>query len=319
MLKNLDIKDRKILYQLDINSRQSNAEIAKKVRLSKDSVGYRIKKLEEKGIIRGYRAVIDSSRLGYIFYRIFFNLIDITPTKLNELIDFLKKQKNVWWIAKLDGVWTFAFAIWVKTNKEFYDFYNNFGEKFRQNIKDKLICPLVEYKNISRKYLVGEKQQVKSTSVGEGTEEKIDTIDMKILGFLSKNARSALIDIAHELKVDSMTVYHRIKKLEKRGIIQGYNLDIDTRMLGRDFYSVKINLKDTSRINEIKNHILAIPELTAMTTAVGSYDIEFDLEVESSEQYFKIIDDLENKFDFIRDIIYFRVLKNYKILYMPEK
>jgi len=34
----LDLKDRKILYQLDLNPRQSNAEIGKKVRLSKEVV-----------------------------------------------------------------------------------------------------------------------------------------------------------------------------------------------------------------------------------------------------------------------------------------
>ncbi|MAG19834.1 hypothetical protein CL618_00160, partial [archaeon] len=120
---NLDLKDKKILHQFDINARQSNAEIAKKVKLSKDAIGYRIKKLEEQEIIRGYRAVIDSSRLGYLFYRVFLNLMDMQPSKLERLIEFLKKQKNVWWIAKLDGAWNFAFAIWVKSNKEFEEFY----------------------------------------------------------------------------------------------------------------------------------------------------------------------------------------------------
>ena len=39
----LDLKDKKILEQLDLNSRQSNSQIAKKVGLSKDAIGYRIK------------------------------------------------------------------------------------------------------------------------------------------------------------------------------------------------------------------------------------------------------------------------------------
>lgn len=318
MSTQLDLKDRKILYQLDNNSRQSNAEIAKKVRLSKDAVGYRINKLMKKGILRGYRAIIDSSRLGYLFYRVFFNLMDIQPKRLNELIEFLKKQKNVWWVGRLDGEWNFGFFIWVKSNKEFNEFYYKFGREFRRHIKEKLICPLVSYKNRSRKYLLNEKQELQFTFIGDGKKEKFDQTDLKILSFLAKNARVLLIDIAHELKVDSMTIHHRIKKLEKKGIIQGYKADIDVRLLKRDFYSVKIDLKEISRIEEIKNYILTIPELTATIEAVGSYDLEFDLEVENSEQYFKIIEDLENKFDFIREIIYFRVLKNYKILYMPE-
>lgn len=314
----LDLKDNKILYQLDIHARQSNAEIAKKVRLSKDAIGYRIKKLEEQGIIRGYRAVIDSSRLGYLFYRVFFNLMDMQPAKLEELIDLLKNQKNVWWIAKLDGAWNFVFAIWVKSNREFNDFYHKLGLKFRQNIKERLICPMVSYKNISRRYLLENKQESKITSIGDGEKQEVDQTDLKILKFLAENARTPLIDIAHELKVDSMTIYHRIKKIEDKGIIQEYKVDLDSRKLGRDFYSVKMNLRDVSQIKKVKSFILTIPDVTATTEAIGSYDIEFDLEVENSERYFKILEDLETRFDFIREIIYFRVLKNYKILYMPE-
>ena len=269
----LDLKDRKILYQLDVNARQSNAEIAKKVRLSKDTVGYRIKKLEKVGIIRGFRAVIDSSKLGYLFYRCFFNLMDIQPEKLQKLIDFLKNQKDVWWIAKLDGEWNFIFAIWVKSNKEFNEFYHELGLNFRQNIKEKLICPMVSYNNLNRRYLLETKQEAKKTSVGVGEKTEVDQVDLKILRFLSENARTSLIDIAVELKVDSMTIYHRIKKLEDKKIICGYKADLDARNLGRDFYSVKINLRDVTQIKEIQGYILTIPEVTATTETIGNYHI----------------------------------------------
>ena len=41
----LDLKDRKILYHLDIDSRQSFSQLGKKVGLSKDLIAYRVKKL----------------------------------------------------------------------------------------------------------------------------------------------------------------------------------------------------------------------------------------------------------------------------------
>jgi len=50
-MEKLDLKDRKILYQLDIDSRQSFRSIGRKVGLSKDIVATRVKKLQEKGII----------------------------------------------------------------------------------------------------------------------------------------------------------------------------------------------------------------------------------------------------------------------------
>ena len=67
----IDMKDRKILYQLDINARQSISEIAKKVRLNKNTVKYRIERLEREGLILNYYTIIDNSRLGYFSFRVY--------------------------------------------------------------------------------------------------------------------------------------------------------------------------------------------------------------------------------------------------------
>ncbi len=45
-MENLDVEDKKILYELDIDSRQSFSQIGRKVGLSKDVVAYRV--LERK-------------------------------------------------------------------------------------------------------------------------------------------------------------------------------------------------------------------------------------------------------------------------------
>ena len=70
----LDLKDKKILKCLEENSRQSHNQIAKKAGLSKESVRYRIKQLEEKGIIQNYKVVVDIKKLDYRAYHLFVNL-----------------------------------------------------------------------------------------------------------------------------------------------------------------------------------------------------------------------------------------------------
>ena len=65
-VEKLDLKDRKILYHLDLNSRQSFAQLGKKVGLHKDVVAYRVKKLQEKGIIENFFIIYDYLKLGYI-------------------------------------------------------------------------------------------------------------------------------------------------------------------------------------------------------------------------------------------------------------
>ena len=71
-MEKLDLKDRKILYHLDINCRQSFSQIGKKVGLHKDVVAYRVKKLQKKEIIKGFINVVDYSKLGYNLYRFYF-------------------------------------------------------------------------------------------------------------------------------------------------------------------------------------------------------------------------------------------------------
>ena len=70
----IDSIDAEILSILQENCRTSNAEIARQVGLAPSAVFERIRKLEEKEIIRGYRAEIDPAaldlgQLAFIFIR----------------------------------------------------------------------------------------------------------------------------------------------------------------------------------------------------------------------------------------------------------
>jgi Lrp/AsnC family leucine-responsive transcriptional regulator len=60
----LDSIDRKILDLIQGNARLSNAEMAEAVGLTVSSVHERVKKMERKGIIKGYVAILDPEKLG---------------------------------------------------------------------------------------------------------------------------------------------------------------------------------------------------------------------------------------------------------------
>lgn len=62
---NLDEKDRTLLYQLQGNSQTTIAELARLVSLSPSGVQKRVKRLEENGVISGYRSIVDRQAVGY--------------------------------------------------------------------------------------------------------------------------------------------------------------------------------------------------------------------------------------------------------------
>ena len=60
----LDATDRRLLVALSKDGRRAAADLAKELGLSRQAVTDRIRDLERRGVIRGYRADVDPSALG---------------------------------------------------------------------------------------------------------------------------------------------------------------------------------------------------------------------------------------------------------------
>lgn len=65
MKRTLDQTDLRILHHLRDDARITNAELSSRVELSAAGLQKRLRKLEEAGVIRGYRTEIDRRALGY--------------------------------------------------------------------------------------------------------------------------------------------------------------------------------------------------------------------------------------------------------------
>ena len=63
-MSGIDAINHRILRELEANGRISNLELAERVGLSPSACLRRVQDLERRGIISGYRAVIDRSKLG---------------------------------------------------------------------------------------------------------------------------------------------------------------------------------------------------------------------------------------------------------------
>jgi Lrp/AsnC family leucine-responsive transcriptional regulator len=63
--ESFDETDLRILSALQQDGRASYADLARAVSMSPSAVTERVRRLEERGVIRGYSAVIDPERLGF--------------------------------------------------------------------------------------------------------------------------------------------------------------------------------------------------------------------------------------------------------------
>ncbi|NNC38107.1 MAG: Lrp/AsnC family transcriptional regulator [Acidimicrobiales bacterium] len=66
-MTNLDEIDKSILRTIQSNGRISTLDLSESVGLSATPCGRRLKKLENEGVVCGYHALIDESKIGYGF------------------------------------------------------------------------------------------------------------------------------------------------------------------------------------------------------------------------------------------------------------
>ena len=92
----IDNIDRKILRMLQENSKITNAYLSKQIGLSPAPTLERVRKLEKKGIISGYHAQLNLSKIGLgVSTFVLVSLKEHNKKNINIFLDKISKVKNV--------------------------------------------------------------------------------------------------------------------------------------------------------------------------------------------------------------------------------
>lgn len=103
--------------------------------------------------------------------------------------------------------------------------------------------------------------------------KKLDEIDIKIIGFLQKNARITASEIAQCISMSVPAVSERIRKLEQSGIICGYCVLLDPIKLNRSTTAFSlVSLDRTYDLVSFTETIAGEPEILEFFCTTGQYD-----------------------------------------------
>jgi Lrp/AsnC family leucine-responsive transcriptional regulator len=123
----LDRSDRRILEELSRDGRISVAELSRRVNLSKTPCQARIKRLEARGYILGYRAVIDPKRIGRP--HVAFVEVKLSDTRAAALDAFNKAVRGLPEVEQCHMIASsFDYLLKVRT-KDIADYRAVLGEK----------------------------------------------------------------------------------------------------------------------------------------------------------------------------------------------
>jgi Lrp/AsnC family transcriptional regulator, leucine-responsive regulatory protein len=251
----IDKIDIKILDALRDDARASLKDLSKKCRVSKQTVLYRINKLVEKNIIKGFHASVDYSALGYGTYYVFIKTryLEDESTFISEL----SKVKGC--ISIMNCLSQYNYNLRIIT-KDIYSTIRELEELFNKK------------KNITTHFVL---QQLEKTS----EQIVIDSKDKQILKELSINCRLTSLEISRRTKLSYDLVHARIKNLIKNKVILNFITIVDFGTAGFVDYSILMKFADDklSQLplleSQLKNNPLAVRRFKT----VGEFSYMFEL------------------------------------------
>lgn len=316
----LDKKNRKILYHLDMNARMPLTRLAKKVGLSPQTTKYRLSQLEKSGVIKGYVTFFDASRFGYLYYRLYIRLDNVTAEEEANIIDYFKHHNNVVWFISCVGKWDLEVLFAAKNFIHFSNTLKAIHTKFPGKLHNNITSVSVTNYHHPRAYLIGTKTAVQANYGGEPSKMALSKTDRKIIFLINQNARLNSSEIGNRLRLNYKTVQSRIKAMQKSGVIQAFRTWMDYKKIGITTHKVMFRLRKFSKSEERKalQFCKQHPNVVYFVTCVWPWDVEIEVESENEETFLNVLRSFRELMgDLITDYDTLTVTKEHKLNYCP--
>ncbi|MCX6771562.1 MAG: Lrp/AsnC family transcriptional regulator [Candidatus Micrarchaeota archaeon] len=315
----LDQYDRKLLYELDLDSSLPLFALAKRLRKSKQFVLFRQKRLEDAGVITGYPAIVDMGSLGYFSFRIYLKFRQTTAKEAQKVVEFIKGLPNVWTITLLHGKWDLAIFVGAKNTQDVHAIWDPIMDKYKGKVAAYNFALYAPIYNFNRTFFMKGDEKVETRKYGEGKPFQADAVDWEIIHAYAPNARQSVLEVARKTGHSPEAVRRRIVRLEKGGVICGYKLGLDIDRLGYTSYRMDIELLSNARNDELFEYCRQHRNIYQVQHTVGHMDFETEVVVEGLPQLLSIIEAIKERFsNVVGNVEYFSYSTYHLLNYIPD-
>lgn len=323
MAEKIDVYDRKLLYELDKDSAIGLPKLSRKLKRSKQFILYRMRKLEEAGVITGYHAIVDLSKLGYFTFRIYFKFQQMNDEGGRQFVEHVKaKLPQVWTITSMHGKWDYALFLGVRTISEFHVIWDDIMLAYQKNVKTYNVAVYAPIHNFNRKFFLEGRANVSDAVervYGAGEKEDIDELDWKLIEHYANNVRQSSLEIARKLKISPDTVRRRIQRLERKKVIVGCKLGLNLEKLGFVSYRVDLQLLSTERNKELFEYCKLHQSIYQINRSIGGADFEIEVIVKDVSHLIQLLDEIKTRFkSVVNDADYFGFSTFHVLKYIPD-
>ncbi len=124
----MDVLDKKILEMLNINARESFANIGKVVGLSAPAIGKRVRQMEEEGIIEGYALKVNHEKLGIETKAYITLVMHLGLTETSGILDKIREMEEVQSCDRITGDDCICILGYFKNNRHLIAFLERMSQ-----------------------------------------------------------------------------------------------------------------------------------------------------------------------------------------------
>ncbi len=130
-----------------------------------------------------------------------------------------------------------------------------------------------------------------SNSVRSGSSTlELDETDRRILDLLQEDARRSFKDIAKEVDVSEATVFFRVKKLVKTGVIKSFKAIVDPKLVGKETLAFVMLRANPNVYTKVLPTLTEMDEVYEIYDVTGAYYAILKIRTRNTEELAALID-----------------------------
>jgi Lrp/AsnC family transcriptional regulator for asnA, asnC and gidA len=145
-----------------------------------------------------------------------------------------------------------------------------------------------------------------------GNKSKLDGIDLTILRHLKQNSRIHFLEMARQTNIPDATIQSRVKRLEKRGIIEKFTITVNPSAIGLTVAAFMLVKVDADKQDTAKAALSRISEISEIYGVLGEYDLCIKVRSKSLEELNDLINDKIRSIEGIEDLLEIVIVERVK-------
>lgn len=294
----LEENDKLILFELLQDCRKPLRLIAKALGMPENTVAYRIRNLEKRGVIKKYTINMDHQKLGFNRHSLYLDLRPIDPHLINDYLKTITSVDEVSCCYMLHEIsqWKLYVSVWTKDIGRYDEIQSLILQKFDQHIID-----YVSFQSVKSYTYFSRRLNIKKIAACDVKDKKLDIplteTDWNIIGALKEDSRQSLMQLAQKLNVSVATLKRRIPYLREQGIIQRFYPILDVRKMGLREYTIISRVKAGAEhaIEDFIKWARSDPRFVIIIKAVGWVNLYYAFQVENEGEYREVMKEIDKR------------------------